>query len=78
MNDPADWDAWILTNPPPDLQAFVAQHGGSYAQISPEAWNQWDYAVTAWETARRNRLLGSNSWAIPLNPDKRERRKTRT
>jgi hypothetical protein len=62
---PDDYLVWIVTNPPPDLQSFVAEHGGLYSAIPPEAWAQWDNACTAWEAARRDRLLGSHTWALP-------------
>lgn len=40
----------------PDLQELVAQHG-TYSQITPEAWIEWDRAIKEWETRRRDKLL---------------------
>jgi hypothetical protein len=62
--DPADYYIWLATNPPPNLQKLVAQYGGLYANITPEAWAKWDNAVETWEAARRDRLLGSHTWAM--------------
>jgi hypothetical protein len=71
MTDLLDYAEWLKTNPPPNLQAFVAQHGGKYSEIPSDAWNQWDLAVTTWEAARRDRLLGSHTWAMPeIKPHK--------
>jgi hypothetical protein len=63
--DSLDYPEWIRQNPPPNLGAFVAQHGGLYSAISAQAWAQWDLAVTQWECARRDRLLGTHTWALP-------------
>jgi hypothetical protein len=63
MTDPADFATWLATNPPPNPQTLVSQYG-SWSLIPAAAWAQWDAAVTAWENARRDRLLGSRTWAM--------------
>jgi hypothetical protein len=37
----------------PDLQAFIAKHGGLYSAIPPSAWAQWDRQNEQWHEARR-------------------------
>lgn len=59
-----DYPEWIFENRPPDLQELVRQYGGRYSSITPEAWAEWDRSVDAWEAARRDRLLGSHTWAL--------------
>jgi hypothetical protein len=63
MTNPADFATWLATNPTPSLQTMVAQYG-SWGAIPAEAWTKWDNAVSAWENARRDRLLGSRTWAM--------------
>ena len=63
MPDVDDWQIWLALNPPPNLQALVATWGG-YSNIPGSAWAEWDIAVTQWETARRDRLLGGHTWAL--------------
>jgi hypothetical protein len=64
MPDPNDYLEWLRTHPAPDLQALVALRGG-YANITPQDWIDWDLACTAWDAARRDRLTGSHTWALP-------------
>jgi phage-related protein len=37
---------------PPDLQAFVAKHGGLYSAIPPDAWQEWDRQNEQWRAER--------------------------
>lgn len=69
--DPAAWDVWLAAHPPPDLQKLVRTQG-SYSAVSRETWAQWDVACKAWETSRRDRLLGSHSWAL-MQPKPKKR-----
>lgn len=54
---PDDWTEWLKANPPPDLQALVAQHG-SYPAITADAWADWDRRCAEWEARRKERLGG--------------------
>jgi hypothetical protein len=64
INDPkirqcvrdADFQIWVKANPPPSLQALVAQYG-TYSGIPGEAWAQFDAAVAQWQLARKHRLI---------------------
>jgi hypothetical protein len=49
-----NFDAWLRRNPPPDLQALVAHHGG-YDKIPPEAWAEHDRALAEWQERRQRR-----------------------
>jgi hypothetical protein len=37
----------------PDLQQFIAEHGGLYSAISAAAWAEWDALNAAWRARRR-------------------------
>jgi hypothetical protein len=63
MTIPLDFPEWLKTHPAPDMQELVALRGG-YSNISPQDWIDWDAACAAWESARRDRLLGSHTWAV--------------
>jgi hypothetical protein len=63
MTDPADWHTWLALNPPPSLQELVAKYGG-YDKIPALEWERFDLARTQWESARRDRLLGSQNWRL--------------
>ena len=69
--DPADFDTWLTGNPPPTLQELLDQYG-TWGLIPPAAWDQWDTAYTAWESNRRDRLLGSHTWAMTEAKRKRK------
>lgn len=57
-----EFHVWLEDNPPPDLQALAAQHGG-YGNITPKAWEYYDAAMANWQARRKDRLLGSRTWA---------------
>jgi len=59
-----DFPEWLQANPAPNLQELVALRGG-YDRITPQDWVDWDLACVAWEAKRRDRLLGSHTWALP-------------
>lgn len=61
--DELDFATWLQANPPPSVQELVAKHGG-YQRIPPDAWAEWDHRILQWEAARKDRLLGSRTWAM--------------
>jgi hypothetical protein len=63
MTDPADFETWLATHPPPSLQNLVTTHNG-WPNIPAEAWAKYVSATAQWEAARRDRLLGSRTWAM--------------
>jgi hypothetical protein len=57
------YEAWLRSNPAPDLQDLVEHHGG-YSNITPEAWAEHDRAIAEWQERRRTRLAGAPSSEI--------------
>jgi len=46
-----DARSWLARNPPPDLQKWIAKHGG-YWNIP---WDEYDKEVAAWRYRLRHR-----------------------
>jgi hypothetical protein len=52
MTDDESFAAWLRKNPAPDLQKLVERFG-TYSQITPEAWGEFDRAMEQWQERRR-------------------------
>jgi hypothetical protein len=45
-----------LRRPPPDLQELVRRYG-TYPQVTPQAWAQYDHQMERWKDDLRNGRL---------------------
>ena len=48
--------AWLCENPAPRLEDLVRQHG-SFREIPPAAWIDWERRMADWRARSRNRHL---------------------
>jgi hypothetical protein len=58
------YEAWMRSNPAPDLQELLGKHG-RYDKIPAEAWAEHDRAMAEWQERRRRRSESGPSSEIP-------------
>jgi hypothetical protein len=50
-----EYERWRKDHPPPDLHELIRRYG-TYSQIPPEAWEEFDAAMEEWDRLRKSRL----------------------
>jgi hypothetical protein len=51
-----DFASWVIENPPPSVQALLDRAGGSFQQVTPEQWAEFDTAMAEWRDRRTQEL----------------------